>query len=138
MGTYARVVINDGQDTATVVVSSDGHHLGAVLIDCAEHWKDKANDDDPEPPPGTAAEFAEVLCGDHYGRQHNGEVVPAWESCEFDYVVSLIDGRVVAISATRLVFNHDAVVRALRAGRSIHDGTSIATRWTVEFPAVGT
>ncbi len=124
MGTYARVTVTDdtgGQ--ATVVCSSDGHRLGEVLVDCAEHWKNKRNDDDPESPPGTAAEFAETLCGDHYGRQHNGEVVGdgAFGSQEYEYAVRLA-----------------AFAAALRAGADIARVGTYEPRWTVYIGGDGT
>lgn len=138
MGTPASVHITDpaAGTHAWITVGADGHHLGRVLIDVAEHWKNKINDDDPLPPPGTPDEFADTACNEHWGRAHNGHVTETDPGkAEYHYLVTLNDGVVDTITASHRTWDTDTLINDLRAGREpVPNGH--AHRWTIELAAV--
>lgn len=103
MGTHANIRVIDEDTVVGVSISSDGHRAGDDILDVSMHWKNKVNDDDPAPAPGTAREWVDAFIerrsrsGFGPGASPVDHVEPF--TAEWHYDVSIANGQVESISA---------------------------------------
>lgn len=105
MGTHAIIHVRDANSAqqSWATIGSDGHQAGDLLLQHSLQWKQKINDGDPPPEPGTPAEWLETLLVSPTLRFSGLKVEPLEVarpfSREWQYTVTLSAGQVVEIAA---------------------------------------